>query len=136
MIDIFSFIFSCLKDVFNFLDFSLPGIGLTFVEFFLLALIIPLIFRLVRGAITESGNDVLFGVMDSAGSISSSYATQYHNFLKYKNSKQLVFSTRRDDYTIRSGSITRIPTKAERIQMNKKARRDRKIMERSISQFK
>jgi len=136
MNQIFSFIFNCLKGIFNFLDFNLPGLSLTYVEFFLLALIIPLIFRLVRGAITESGNDTLFGAMDGLGSISSYSSTQYNNYLKNRYSTQLVFSTKRDDYTLKNQSILSIPPREERIANRRQWKREKRSLKHSLSDFK
>lgn len=80
MNEIFTFIFESLRDLFNFLDFSLPGISLTFMDFLLLVIIIPVILNLVKGAVGESGDGLLFGAMDSF----SSSVTSYSN-LSYKN---------------------------------------------------
>ena len=77
---IFTFIFESLRDLFNFLDFKIPGISLTFMDFLLLVIIIPIIFRLVKGAIGESGDGLLFGAMDSTSEGISSYSK-----LSYKN---------------------------------------------------
>lgn len=77
---IFTFIFESLRDLFNFLDFTLPGISLTFMDFLLLVIIIPIIFKLVKGAIGESGDGLIFGVMDSTSNSVSSYSK-----LSYKN---------------------------------------------------
>ena len=87
---IFTFIFECLSDLFNFLDFSLPGISLTFMDFLLLVIIIPIIFKLVKGAIGESGDGLLFGAMDSSVKGISSYSSlSYKNFEKEKSRNDL-----------------------------------------------
>ena len=93
MLLIFQFIFDCLKRVFNFLDFDLPGIGLSFIDFFLLALIIPMILRLLKGSVSESGNDTVFGIMNGLGGISNTASINYKNYLNNKYSKQLVWSS-------------------------------------------
>ena len=84
---IFTFIFESLSDLFNFLDFSLPGISLTFMDFLLLVIIIPIIFKLVKGSIGESGDGLLFGAMDSTSKGISSYSK-----LSYKNYFRITFS--------------------------------------------
>lgn len=87
---IFTFIFEILRDLFNFLDFSLPGISLTFMDFLLLVIIIPIIFKLVKGAIGESGDGLLFGAFDITSSSISSYSKlSYSNFAKEKSRKDL-----------------------------------------------
>lgn len=88
---IFTFIFESLSDLFNFLDFNLPGISLTFMDFLLLVIIIPIILKLVKGAIGESGDGLLFGIMSSTSdSISSYYELSYDNYEKNRE--------RRDNY--------------------------------------
>ena len=83
MFKIFNFIFESLRDIFNFLDFSLPGISLTFIDFFLLVIIISTIFKLVKGAVGESGDGLLYGVMDSTNEKIQSYSKMsYKNYEK------------------------------------------------------
>ena len=80
---IFTFIFQCLRDIFNFLDFSLPGISLTFMDFLLLVIIIPIILKLVKGAVGESGDGLIFGAMDSTNKSIESYSKMsYKNYEK------------------------------------------------------
>ena len=106
MLLIFQFIFDCLKRIFNFLDFDLPGIGLSFIDFFLLALIIPMILRLLKGSVSESGNDTVFGIMNGLGGISNTASINYKNYLNNKYSKQLVWSSSIHDLETRAKPIS------------------------------
>lgn len=108
MLQIFQFIFSCLKKIFNFLDFQLPGISLTFIDFFLLVLIIPMLFRLLKGSVSESGNDTIFGFMDGLGGISNTASLNYKNYLNNKYSSQLVWSSKYHDLVSSSKPISTI----------------------------
>lgn len=86
---IFTFIFESIRDLFNFLDFSLPGISLTFMDFLLLVIIIPVILRLVKGAVSESGDGLLFGAMDSTSKSISSYSKlSYKNYEKNREKRE------------------------------------------------
>lgn len=77
---IFKFIFECLSDIFNFLDFKLPNIELTYVDFLIIVPIIVVIFKLVKGVVGESGDGILFGGMNSISNSVESYSK-----LSYKN---------------------------------------------------
>ena len=88
---IFTFIFESLSNLFNFLDFSLPGISLTFMDFLLLVIIIPIIFKLVKGAIGESGDGLLFGAMDSTSKSISCYSKLSYKY--YEKNRE-----RRDNF--------------------------------------
>lgn len=86
---IFTFIFESLRDLFNFLDFSLPGISLTFIDFLLLVIIIPIIFKLVKGVIGESGDGLIFGVMNKTSESVSSYSKlSYKNYEKNRERRE------------------------------------------------
>ena len=115
---IFTFIFESLRDIFNFLDFSLPGISLTFMDFLLLVIIIPIILKLVKGAIGESGDGLLFGAFDFTSSNISSYSKlsysnfakekyrrDFHNF-KYKHSSSdLVYTNKNSNRKYLNGGV-------------------------------
>ena len=95
MNSIFTFIFECLRDLFNFLDFNLPGTSLTYIEFFVLAIIIPFIIKLVKGSVSNVGEDVLFTGLGSASSISNYASLSYKNYELDKSQKPvLIYSDR------------------------------------------
>lgn len=79
---IFGFIFECLRGIFNFLDFKLPNINLTYVDFLIVVPIIVVIFKLVKGAVGESGDGILFGGMNSISNSIGNYSSlSYKNFI-------------------------------------------------------
>lgn len=90
MNNIFTFIFESLRDIFNFLDFNLPGISLTFMDFLLLVIIIPIIFKLVKGAIGESGDGLIFGSFDYlSNNVENFKNLSYKQYDSYFNDKHI-----------------------------------------------
>lgn len=94
---IFNFIFESLRDIFNFLDFSLPGISLTFIDFFLLVIIISTIFKLVKGAVGESGDGLLYSSMDSLIPKNKDRNISYKKYESYAEDRHMKSVRRNHD---------------------------------------
>lgn len=62
---IFTFIFNCIKSIIQLLDFNLPGISLTYLDFILLSILIPLIFSFIKGMLNSSGSNLLYSSLHS-----------------------------------------------------------------------
>ena len=62
---IFAFIFNGIKSIIQLLDFNLPGISLTYLDFILLSMLIPLIFAFIRGMLNSSGSNLLYSSLNS-----------------------------------------------------------------------
>lgn len=75
---IFNFLFKCLNSISNFLDFKLPGLNLTYLDFILLAILIPVLFSFVKGTFVNVGTP--FGFFTSS---SSEIKYSRHLFEKY-----------------------------------------------------
>lgn len=97
MKDIFLFVFDCISSVINFLDFKLPGIGLTFLDFTLLAILIPLLFKFAKGSFDELGSQGT--ILGSIGDSVSSYKSiQYKKFNDEKRRKEKEYSKSYESY--------------------------------------
>ena len=60
MEQILVFIFNCLKSIINLLNFNLPGLSLSFLDFILLAMVIPVLFAVIKGAVGNAGVDSVY----------------------------------------------------------------------------
>lgn len=90
MNQIFTFIFNIFSDIFNLLDCNLPGLSLTYIDFILLSLIISAILKLVKGAVGESGDGLLYNSFDFFnGSVSSNKNLFYKEYESYFNSNHI-----------------------------------------------
>lgn len=96
MKSIFNFIFECIGSLINFLDFKLPGIELTFLDFTLLVILIPLLFKFVKGGLDELSGGSIFGYLGD--SVSSYKGLQVSKFKEKKRKEKEEYSKSYDFY--------------------------------------
>lgn len=96
MKSIFNFIFECIGSLINFLDFKLPGIELTFLDFTLLVILIPLLFKFVKGGLDELSGGSIFGYLGD--SVSSYKGLQVAKFKEKKRKEKEEYSKSYDFY--------------------------------------
>lgn len=99
MNQIFNYIFNIVSSIINFLDFSLPGISLTFLDFVLLSILIPVLFKFAKGSFDELGfSSSMFGEFNSSISnykslANRNYANSYEGY-KERKIRNSVYSDR------------------------------------------